>query len=227
MIVSRPTRRRHRRQAAGFSLIEVLVALGIFSLVGGLLAGALWSGQSQVARLERGRQAAEDHLVLRRVVGSWLQSATLPAWGGEDTTPSSALGFVGDERRMAFVTTLGGGLHRSTLVVEDVARGGTLLRAGRQRLDLSAAADAELPVMAVADVLASPQVLSFAYGVTSSEAGLVWKAAWGDVRRLPVYVQIRADGVPLLTVSIASSVAGACLQLRGLDGLHSGECSLR
>ncbi len=227
--------RRRRRQAWGFSLVEVVIATGIFALVSGLLFSALWSGQAQVARLSRANTEDERLLVARRVLGGWLEAMTVAG---------SALGenanvFRGEPNLMVFHATpsdrnAAEGLYRIEISIEqldDRVRPMSRLFVRRQRLNVVGGGVAEGAGIEQAELLVTARPLVFAYGdVLGTGIGGVgqrWTDTWPDPNRMPTRVQV-SDGVgPLLSARVAISKDPRCVLKRGPNMLAGGECLVR
>jgi prepilin-type N-terminal cleavage/methylation domain-containing protein len=225
--------RRHRkaRTARGFSLIEVAIATGIFSLLAGLLFAAMWSGHLQMARLKRPSSEAEQILTLRRLMVPWLESATVT--GGVNGDVASV--FQGDAAAISFVTTpsdRGGamGLYRVEVRIDplDAVRdAGSRLVVQRQRLSPQGSVYGEVES---GELMRSSRSLRFSFFDLATRDGAEqgeWMESWIDFDRMPVRVQLHDGETPLFTATIAIAKDPRCLLRRGLQMMVGGECTVR
>lgn len=228
------TRRRLRcslaRPQGGFSLLEVLVALGVFGMVAGHLTAVFWTSRQQIERLDRGSRVAEDRLVVRRIVGAYLQSAAGlagPDTGfGGDAEPGPP-DFTGDARHLSFLATLAEprGLFRIELTI-DGDTGSSSLRLKRQRVvDAAAATGPDAAPVETALLYTGKAPLSFSYGDATAD-GLAWRREWAE-HRMPQQVRISEGEWSLVTVAPAVSISAPCLRRRGIEGLDAGACLVR
>lgn len=188
-------RRCKRKQAAGFTLLEVTLALALLAMMLTLLFAGLrlalrvWDAGS-------GKADAIDRLALSaRFIRGDLASAFPWRFRG----PEVRLAFEGDERAVSFVSARpsgagGGGLAFVSLRLEGDSGG----RAGRLVMR-RAVAQADAADFKALDA-AQPYVLlegleSFRFsffGATNDAQRPDWAEAWRDARRLPSHVRLEA-----------------------------------
>ncbi|MFM2422834.1 MAG: hypothetical protein RL291_1364 [Pseudomonadota bacterium] len=219
-------RAKRAKRQRGFGLIEVLVALGVFALVATLLFTALWSGQTQVVRLDKRSTDQEQVLTARRILSEWFEAATVVTPGDDEAV------FSGDGKRVVFHATPaerdgGGGLFRIELVIEDAGTGSRLL-VRRQRISVvrGVAEDGGGPVR-TAELLRLARPLGFAYAGAPINGETAWSDEWDQVTMLPARVQLRDAAAPLIMVSIPIAKDPRCLLRRGPQMMAGGECTVR
>lgn len=221
-----------RQRSRGFSLVEVVIATGIFALVAVLLFTTLWSGHAQVARLEKAGSQEERLLAARRVLTSWLEAATVAG-------TADAGVFVGERQMMVFNASPAdrqamNGLYRIELRLErdgEGARGTTRLSVRRQRLGVGGTPQGPATEAETTQLLATPRRLGFAYGAEKGTGpdgyGQRWTDTWPQTDAMPTRIQIRDSDGTVLTATVAISKDPRCILRRGPDMLAGGECLVR
>lgn len=184
-----------RRGAAGFTLLEVLVAVTIFSLVVAILFAGYRLGIRSWESGER-TQAAVSEL---RLAGAFVRRYASEAFPlAISQRRAWRLWFRGDPGRMVFITAMPehlghGGMYEMTLAVEDGEDGKTLtvsrrllhpdVEAGRPGVD-----DQARPLVG------RLERATFEYFGASSEDGVAaWQRTWIDQQRLPELVRLRLE----------------------------------
>jgi len=128
--------RRHHREAAssGFTLIEVVLALTIFALMGGILYGAFSLGHSAVEKSEANSTRNQKQRAITELLGNYIRS-TFPY---KESAQDQTVFFTGESDSVTFVSAysqaMGGrgmamihlskeedGDHRAALKVEETA----------------------------------------------------------------------------------------------------------
>jgi len=194
------------REARGFTLLELLVAMALLALLAATLAGSLRFGaRSWDAAAERGRswsEVAAVQDVLRNTLG---QAQPLPPRGGEETPP----GFEGDAQGLRLVAPLGErfgppGLYRLELRIAPSAAG-LGLRLSWQLLDGGAVVGAGAGERLLLDGF---ERLAFAYRGAPPADGTPapWRSAWSAAEPPPRLLQLegtrpvsgRETWIPLL-----------------------------
>jgi general secretion pathway protein J len=175
--------------ARGFTLIEVLIALVLLSLImGGLLASLRTLGDTATRLEARGAQTEERRLVsgfLRQVIGGLVSK---PVDLGDGTPP---LPFLGNAAELVWVAPMPahhtvGGLHRFRL-----SRAGLDPAALRLQFMPYAGDDALPPDWSLADqrlLLEGLESLEIAYQAAGSRD---WLSAWTEADRLPARIRLR------------------------------------
>jgi prepilin-type N-terminal cleavage/methylation domain-containing protein len=178
-------RRRRRRHAAGFTLVEVIVALAIAALVSLIVTQGIGLATQGVARLsdkiERLDQRRGLELRLRRVLGS---VAAIPVFEGRP-------GFVGHQTSVSFLSIVddgGPGLYRFTLAFEP-ARTGRPVTLTRQLANGAAALRSEEGVVA-----RRVRSLSLGYfGAPTPADKPAWHRSWEGLTEAPRLLRIVFD----------------------------------
>jgi general secretion pathway protein J len=222
---------RRRASARGFSLIEVVVASGVFALVAGVLFSALWGGRVQLARFEKTGSEQERMLALRRVLSSIIESTTV---AGTSQDPGAQV-YLGDGQRAVFHATpadrgQAGGLYRMDLEIERTDANGHIASTLILHRQAITGPSATSPVETTR-LITLPKVLIFRYsptaGAISDLASARWSETWMESDKLPARVQLADLDGPLLTVTISQSKDPRCILRRGVQMLAGGECLVR
>jgi prepilin-type N-terminal cleavage/methylation domain-containing protein len=223
-------RPRSRTGEAGFSLVETVVALGVFSLVLSFLYASVWSGQRQLARVQHSGEGAIDLLAARRVIEQLIESATVTRPLRENAVPI----FVGSGQALRFDALLDSGvsppgLYRISLSVTPPAasdpRYGLVLRRAPLGADAQDEAQARQAVL-----LTSADKPAFVYRTAVREGRRVvhiWADDWADQTRLPPAVGLRIGQELVLIASPRLDLDPRCVVLAGDPGLLSADCMLR
>jgi general secretion pathway protein J len=173
---------------AGFTLIEVLVAVTLLAVLVTLLAGGLRLGFRAWETVEARSGGIHEVVAAQRFVRRALAEALQPA---ADDPPRAAV-FSGAPDRVAVVAPLpahlGGGLHRLTFALAPGARGRDLvvhLRPFRPR-DPEAGPQETFVLLEDVDGL---QLAYYAPGEVPGDGS--WLGAWPDTEALPALVSMR------------------------------------
>ena len=128
------TKRRRRgarpiSAAAGFTLIEVVLALSIFALMGAILYGAFSLGHTAVAKSDANSTRNQKQRVIADLLGSYIRS-TFPY---RDSPQEQSVFFDGESDRLTFVSAysqaMGGrGMARINIVVDEDTNGRAALK---------------------------------------------------------------------------------------------------
>lgn len=95
-----------RNDRRGFTLVEVILALAIFSLIAAILYGALYVSRRAVAKGTLSAEAAQRE----RMLGSFLSGYVRSAYPYRTSAQDPAIYFYGEESRVAFVSAMSRGL---------------------------------------------------------------------------------------------------------------------
>jgi general secretion pathway protein J len=94
------------KRCGGFTLIEVILAISIFSLIAVILYGALYLGRRAVDKGTSSTAAAQKE----RMLGSFLSNYVRSAFPYRASPQDPSVFFHGEESSMAFVSALSRGL---------------------------------------------------------------------------------------------------------------------
>lgn len=227
MATDRPaTRASDRRRQAGFTLIEMLLALTLMAAVFAAIGGAVsFSGQAMRSGQEKIEDAEGLLLIHRLLRQSVSQSYALPA----DEEPDGPIAFEGTEDRLLLVASLppypaAAGLYEVEFEIESKAAESELwLRRGLYRPgdgndDRSEPSERFL-------IYRGARNLAFSYYGSGEGASSdpEWQEVWDERARLPKLVRLTFDGRddgaggwPDIVVRPRSSPAAVCVQLSAL-----------
>jgi general secretion pathway protein J len=177
----------------GFTLLEVLVSLTIFSLVIVVLYAGYRLGLRSWESGERTHTAISE----LRLAGSFVQRHASQAFPLAISRNNAwRLWFEGEEKRLVFVTGMPtylgeGGMYEMTLSVDE-QNGGAALMVARRLLHPDAKSGKpgvdDQPRPLVGDLVSA----KFDYfGATSAESEASWNRRWEGRQRLPSLVRLR------------------------------------
>jgi general secretion pathway protein J len=183
--------RRCRRASAGFTLLELLIAITLL----GLLLAALFGGLRLGARAwERSEERLEESARLQ-VVQNFLRERLAQAYPltAEDQTGRLRLAFEGTGDTLRFVTLmpayLGIGFAELLLAVDDRTGIENLVVQWR-RFELTPQSDDEEPQIKV--LLEDIEALEIAYyGALARGEPILWHEQWLDIMALPQLIRLR------------------------------------
>jgi len=189
---------REKYCSAGFTLVEVLIALTLTAVMSGLLISALHTfalgstaGQNHIEAEQRDESVR--HFVTQQL------SAAVPLSLGR--TRNREMLFSGNGDSIAFVANVPshrapGGLHRNLLFVEGEAAD-KKLRYAYARLIVDEAFDSETfesldEGMEVRTLVDHAEAIDFEYlGTLESDEDQEWRDEWTDASNLPELIRIR------------------------------------
>ena len=182
-----------RRQAGGFTLLEVLLAVTLLAAALALGFGVVRAAGATVARGELVSQRNER----MRAVSEFLRQRIGGAQGivfAFDKQSGQSLRFVGEAQSMQFVADLPdylgrGGPHLHDLQLRDAGN-------GTQALDvlfrLEQAAQARAPARPPEALAEGLTRVAFAYRTLGDDGKLgPWQARWENPEALPMQVRVR------------------------------------
>lgn len=186
-----------RSQHAGFTLVEVLIALALSLLLITLLFNALHTYASSTKRSQRliaERQLDESiRHFLRKQLYEIVPLVVRTKKGREvlfagDATSLSYIGRIPSHRSP-------GGLHSNVLSISR-ERGNTVLRFAYERFNADANLDRDAVTRASSDtqriLIEQTEPIAFAYfGVEEAGQEATWRDAWKVTERLPQLIRIR------------------------------------
>lgn len=188
-------RRRPSGRDAGLTLIELLVALGLLSLITLLLVGALRSGRIALERTERISEEASVTSVRNFLRNLLAEAKPIQLVDPHRRTLSV---FAGGERDLKFVsgyTPPGqyGGLYLTQLyLADDRGRSGLfdywITREIFTRSGPAGDGHAEPPKVSLLQSIAGVELRYF--GSQSEDAPPSWSAQWSDPNKLPMLVSL-------------------------------------
>jgi general secretion pathway protein J len=191
----RPKRKRPRvrwRSSAGFTLVELLIALLLFSLLSLALFGSIRAGAAAWSRATSHADESDHGLHAQDLLRYLIENA-YPLFLS-DNAKSGHVDFAGSESSLSFLSiapmALGnGGRSRINLAVE---------RHG-DRVDLLLESTPELAIVnnevekARKPLVTGASALAFSYfGKTPADRSLVWHNDWANRAELPRLVRIEA-----------------------------------
>lgn len=213
-----------RRSAAGFTLIEILLATMLLVMGLGLAFATLRSSTVVVQRGEVIAQRSERMRAVQGFLRRRLASAQVIAFATDPSTQQQSR-FIGEPQRMRFVSDLPDYLGRGGPYLHDltVADGGTRLLAAFNQVQSGQTIEEARPrpPEPLADDL---RAVRFRYRGIKPDGGMAdWQAQWAAAEVLPVQVAIdieSADGTrwPTLVVTLAQG-SGSSQGSAGMESL--------
>ncbi|MFL5127308.1 MAG: prepilin-type N-terminal cleavage/methylation domain-containing protein [Microvirga sp.] len=210
--------RRHRVRAAsgGFSLLELLAALAIGSVVLAAIAGLIRNVGLSFEAGTRGVGHAERLLLALERIATDLASTRYVHISGEQGAKAI---FNGGAKKLAFISGAGvaSGTPGEEIVILEVEEGSDATRLVRRRAPwLGRASAAEAKPRDAVVLLEGNLQISFLY----SDRSLVWIQSWADNADLPHYIRLvlrdRATGAAVLeppVFEIRSDARPSCSKL--------------
>lgn len=211
--------RNARAGAAGFTLIEMLVAVTLVAFIAVLLSGGLRLATRGGATVDRRLAASREVELAYDFMANQLAGAQpLPA---SNDAPDAPVEFTGDADSVAFVALLPpdlglGGYYRLHAWLAD---DGNAARRLIVSWDPRPQAGADPPAAASGPpsvLIDDARSVAFAYyGVTSPNTPAGWSDRWTDQRVLPQLVRLRlvlADGTQAPDLIVAPRLAGPVSQ---------------
>ena len=195
-------RARPVHPAAGFSLIEVIVALALLSLITGLLANSIRGTRNILAAVARNTAAGASVPAQNYLRSAFAQ--TVPATPGF-TTGARTAALEGDGARVAFKTSYAPkgqfeGLYRVEVRLEPgpARASGSDLVVIQTLVRPSADGDEAAPPGQRSTLASNVSAISFSYyGVDLSQPGdWQWLGSWSSPDKLPRLVRLEVTFAP-------------------------------
>ncbi|MFP3945092.1 MAG: prepilin-type N-terminal cleavage/methylation domain-containing protein [Alphaproteobacteria bacterium] len=191
-------RRRNPCSRAGFTLLEMLVAITLLALIALVLTGALGFGARVWETGERGSERTRV-VAVQRLLFQWLQQAEQMRMPGEDDAPLRGV-FEGNPLAVRLIGVqpgigLPGGYYLSEVYLRESEDGGALVLRRRfvQPVEdglVDAAPDENTGEERV--LLDNVAAVDFAYfGRETAASDPAWLESWGGRLDLPALVRIR------------------------------------
>ncbi len=192
-----------RRTEAGYSLVELIVALAIIAGLSLSLAEALRFSAQTMSRAATLREGAGEMLVARRVLGEWFGAAQ-----AHPDADGRAIDFIGDAERVQFRTLAPAfptarGFYEITLEIKRA-------RGGGRRLQIYRRAEGAKEAPYESTLFDGAESLDFSY--LAPDGG--FRAQWSNASAPPRLVKLTVDGRSL-TFPVPSRISSACLSSRG------------
>ncbi|QJI36854.1 prepilin-type N-terminal cleavage/methylation domain-containing protein [Pseudomonas sp. ADAK13] len=188
----------------GFTLLEILVVLGLLGVLLVLVGGALLGANRAVLKAQRYTVSLDEMRAAQQFLRTAISEA-LPLDVTEDDSQTNGF-FVGSAQRLQFVATLpgvlGGGIQRFTLQLAE-----RQLQVAFARFESSAQVSVPATRSEPQVLLRNVEALQFSYrGVSPKGQATGWINDWPWTKRLPYAVRIaaRVNGpVPWVTQVVA------------------------
>jgi general secretion pathway protein J len=188
----------------GFTLLEILVVLGLLGVLLVLVGGALLGANRAVLKAQRYSVSLDEMRAAQQFLRTAISEA-LPLDVTEDDSQTNGF-FVGSAQRLQFVATLpgvlGGGIQRFTLQLAE-----RQLQVAFARFESSAQVSVPATRSEPQVLLKNVEALQFSYrGVSPKGQATGWINDWPWTKRLPYAVRIaaRVNGpVPWVTQVVA------------------------
>jgi general secretion pathway protein J len=188
----------------GFTLLEILVVLGLVGVLLVLVGGALLGANRAVLKAQRYTVSLDEMRAAQQFLRTAISEA-LPLDVTEDDSQTNGF-FVGSAQRLQFVATLpgvlGGGIQRFTLQLAE-----RQLQVAFARFESSAQVSVPATRSEPQLLLKNVEALQFSYrGVSPKGQATGWINDWPWTKRLPYAVRIaaRVNGpVPWVTQVVA------------------------
>ncbi|MBK5436790.1 prepilin-type N-terminal cleavage/methylation domain-containing protein [Pseudomonas sp. TH32] len=188
----------------GFTLLEIMVVLGLLGMLLVLVGGALLGANRAVLKAQRYTVSLDEMRAAQQFLRTTVSEA-LPLDVTEDDSQTNGF-FVGSAQRLQFVATLpgvlGGGIQRFTLQLAE-----RQLQVAFARFESSAQVSVPATRSEPQVLLRNVEALQFSYrGVSPKGQATGWINDWPWTKRLPYAVRIaaRVNGpVPWVTQVVA------------------------
>jgi prepilin-type N-terminal cleavage/methylation domain-containing protein len=181
------------RADSGFTLLEVLIALGLLGMLTVLAYGAVQFGNLSWRHTRHKRDADADRAAIRQVLGHSIETA-YPAFRSTDYA-DRRIAFDGEPASVQLIAPLPEALTPGVMAVERFAltqdgEGSSLVMSWH--LDLPAAKGGAMPTQTTR-IAAPLSALRFSYfGHVKDGDAAAWFEQWRDMDHLPELVHVQA-----------------------------------
>jgi len=217
-------RNRSRPDKNGFSLVEAMVALGIFSLVLLLLTNGMWSGARFLTANKSSGSALEARLLAQKLVEERLGSAMVSSIDARE--PS--LEFTGSASTMRFFSKQKRGSEPARIerVSFSIAGGSDLDKQPGLQIEIRPldATNNRLGKPKSSNIAVAARRFSFFNPRARGDYEKGWISQWPFVNELPPAIRMNmVQGEPILA-RVFGDIDTNCLQEKGNEGLSGRFC---
>lgn len=216
---------------SGFSLIEVVISLSIFSLVIGLLYSGFWTSTRLLTRDDSEIKKLEKRLLVQRLIPKWFENSIVTTEGNR----SKHLFFSGTQKSVTFFSmqkhyTDTPVLYKIKLTIENNNTTDT------EKSQLNIVQRIEKPFFASnrfqanvqkSTVEFSSEITGFSYLESSSGVNdeSAWSNTWEQEQLLPFAVRLDTKDGDQITALPRNRLDAECLSRRGIEGLAGRFCN--
>lgn len=188
-----------RQDEAGFTLIDMLVALVLFSLMAALLTGTIATARRALGFIELANATTPVSAAQNYLHSALIQARSKPRVGNADDTQ---LSFTGDQESMSFITSyvprgqFDGLYHVKVELEPSPGRRDTYNLVVIQTLDRPTATDQSPPLSPTlrSVLIENVSAAAFSYfGATEEQNSFQWQDRWSQLYRLPALVAIEVQ----------------------------------
>lgn len=185
----RHIKRGRRSPTVGFTLLELLIALTLMSLLTVVILGALGTGARVWEHASVQQHVVEETVVARKFLRRWLEQAYPLVDRSDPSRPVTV--FQGTKERLDVVAPVPGGImpgglaHYSIFVQRNGGRSDLLVTIRHERADEKTAAHSGSVL--IEDI--SDMSVTY-FGAQRSAEPEEWRDAWTDATNLPRLVRI-------------------------------------
>lgn len=224
-LIKRASSKQGHKQA-GFSLIEVMIALGIFSLVLGLLYSGFWTSSRLLLRSNDQQLELGEQLLLQRLFTQWVSNITIST----QANASSKRPFFGGPQKMRFFSTNvdhkgATALYEFGLSIEEDQENGfgtSRLAISQKLVPPSFVRSNTPPETRTSTISVGSRISRFSY--QNQEFQSEWIDTWPYEDRLPAAIRIEMTDKTMIIASPAIKLDAECVSQRGLEGLAGRFC---
>lgn len=217
----------------GFTIIEVVISLSLFSLVIGLLYSGFWTSTKILTRDDSATRELEQRLLLNRVIPQWLDNATVTSEGNR----SKYLYFRGKGDQLTFFSTQTHYTGTPVLYKFQILISSSPFSSTSES-QLEILQKIERPFFSKRSQESNIQKAVFELGANSSgfsylayepkaDVQLEWLDEWVEDTRLPARVRLDLGNGNQIITSPQSTLDAECLSRRGIQGLSGRFCGTK